>query len=249
MLKRQVRRARLERDAAVEASEGYRKKERLYALREKQAELALSRVQTAEKEHSQQEKLLAHKGKALMQAQSELADSRSKCSRFYFAYLLHHHAFVCWNPYLSTLRDALQGHQSGDVCRMEAQLEEFRNRTAGQELELQTIRKQLQEKHPRSPFRDATVLDALPQLPHSSVTVSANILPLKHTKASNMQCLLHLSQKLKQDVSLTGPTQKLVDKLVLAAQSASKEESVRKQREDMLVTFVRDQHSSLKQAR
>lgn len=81
-LKRQARRARLERDAAVEASEGYRKKERLYALREKQAELALNRVQAAEKEHSQQEKLLAHKGKALMQSQADLADSRSKCSRY-----------------------------------------------------------------------------------------------------------------------------------------------------------------------
>lgn len=83
-LKRQVRRARLERDAAVEASEGYRKKERLYALREKQAELALSRVQAVEKEHSQQEKLLAHKGKTLMQAQADLADTRSKCSRCHY---------------------------------------------------------------------------------------------------------------------------------------------------------------------
>jgi hypothetical protein len=75
------------RDAALEASEGYRKKERLYALREKQAELALSRVQSAEKENLQQEKLLAHKGKALMQAQAELADSRSKCGRCSLTYL------------------------------------------------------------------------------------------------------------------------------------------------------------------
>ena len=82
-LKRQVRRARLERDAAVEASEGYRKKERLYALREKQAELALGRVQAAEKEHSQQERLLAHKGKALMQAQADLTDTQGKCSRYW----------------------------------------------------------------------------------------------------------------------------------------------------------------------
>lgn len=104
-----------------------------------------------------------------------------------------------------------------------------------------------------------------------------------------MQCLLHLSQKLKQE-PLSVPTQKLVDKLVLAAQvrgfsstapltglrnwplhiallfylwlnvsthqqwdlivslralqSVAKEESVRKQREEMLVTFIRKNHSS-----
>lgn len=80
-LKRQVRKARLERDAAIEASEGYRKKERLYALREKQAELALNRVQDAEKEHSQQERLLARKGKVLMQAQADLTESQNECTR------------------------------------------------------------------------------------------------------------------------------------------------------------------------
>lgn len=81
MLKRQVRRARLERDAALEASEGFRKKERLYALREKQAELALSRVQAVEKERDQQDKLLAHKGRALLHAQGELQSTRAKCER------------------------------------------------------------------------------------------------------------------------------------------------------------------------
>jgi hypothetical protein len=103
------------------------------------------------------------------------------------------------------------------MCRMEEQLEELRNKATAQELELQTIRKQLREKEaPRSPFKDAAVLEALPHLPHNSVTISATMLSPKQTKTA-MQCLLHLSQKLKQDTSLTAPTQKLVDKLVLAA--------------------------------
>ena len=165
---------------------------------------------------------------------------------------------------------------------MEAQLEELRNTNAGQELELQALRRQVQKKEvPRSPFKDAAVLEALPRLPHSSVTVSATILSPKHAQTS-IQCLLHLCQKLKQE-PLSVPTQKLVDKLVLAAQvrcavctlgryeqvrignivqiymlvhltriqqrdmvvqSVAKEETVRKQREEMLVTFVRDHHSS-----
>lgn len=100
---------------------------------------------------------------------------------------------------------------------METHLEDLRNKAAGQELELQSIRKQLQEKQvPRSPFKDAAVLEALPRLPHSLVTVSATILSPKQTQTS-MQCLLHLAQKLKQE-PLSVPTQKLVDKLVLAAQ-------------------------------
>ena len=103
------------------------------------------------------------------------------------------------------------------VCRLETQLEELRQANASQELTLQALHKQVKKKEvPRSPFKDAAVLEALPRLPRSSVTVSATILPPKHTQTS-MQCLLHLSQKLKQE-PLSVPTQKLVDKLVLAAQ-------------------------------
>jgi hypothetical protein len=117
-----------------------------------------------------------------------------------------------------------------------------------QELELQRLRKQLREKEaPRSPFKDAAILDALPRLPTTSVTVSASMLPPKQTRTT-MQGLISLSQKLKQDSNLPLPAQKIVDKLVLAAQLLQQEEEIRKNREEMLVTFVRDHHCRKQQA-
>lgn len=104
--------------------------------------------------------------------------------------------------------------------RLEAQLEDMRNKSASKDHELQVARKKLREKEkelPKSPFKDAEVLRALPPLPNTSQTISATLLAPKDTKTA-MQCLLHLSQKLKQDTSLTAPTQRLVEKLVLAAQ-------------------------------
>jgi hypothetical protein len=132
------------------------------------------------------------------------------------------------------------------VCRIQAQLEELCNKTAGQEFEVQTLRKQLREKEaPRSPFKDAAILDALPRLPHTSVNVSASMLSPKQTRTT-MQCLLSLSQKLQQDSNLPLPAQKIVSKLLLAAQVLQQEVEIRKHREEMLITFVRDQHSSRK---
>jgi hypothetical protein len=81
MLKRQIRRARLERDAAVEAVEGFRKKERLHALRERQAELALARVAELEASHARQGRVLSAKGRDLLEMQASLRAAEASCER------------------------------------------------------------------------------------------------------------------------------------------------------------------------
>eukprot|EP00892_Ulva_mutabilis_P001593 jgi/Ulvmu1/11434/UM076_0008.1 len=81
MLRRQLRRALLERDAALEEIGGFRKKERLHVLKQKQAALAIARVTELEKSAARKEREAAQRTREAAAFSDEALESRRRCSR------------------------------------------------------------------------------------------------------------------------------------------------------------------------
>lgn len=81
MLRRQVRRTVLERDAALEEIGTFRKKERLHVLKQKQAALAIARVTELERTAARKEREAAARTREAAAFCDEASESRRKCTK------------------------------------------------------------------------------------------------------------------------------------------------------------------------
>lgn len=80
MLRRQLRRALLERDAALEEISSFRKKERLHVLKQKQAALAIARVTELERVAARKEREAAARTREAALFCDEASDSRRRAT-------------------------------------------------------------------------------------------------------------------------------------------------------------------------
>lgn len=81
MLRRQLRRTVLERDAGLEEIGTFRKKERLHVLKQKQAALAIARVTELERTAARMEREAAARTREAAAFSDEASEKRRKCTQ------------------------------------------------------------------------------------------------------------------------------------------------------------------------
>lgn len=81
MLRKQLRKSLLERDAALEEIASFRKKERLHVLKQKQAALAIARVTELERTAGRKEREAAQRTREADAFADEASSWRRKCSQ------------------------------------------------------------------------------------------------------------------------------------------------------------------------